>query len=232
WLISIADWDFRWQEVYRYERSIVLPKGTTIAMEYVYDNSADNIRNPRHPPGRVVWGQNTTDEMGDLWVQLVPRTAGDYTSLNADVQRKHSTELQVDPDYAPAHNNLAAMLQLAGRTDEAVEHYRRAATLRPDNVEARANLGQLLSARREERAAAAEFRAVLAMREDNPQALAGLAWIEATSTDRSLRNPENAVHLAERAAVATKQHDLTVFDALAAAYAAAGRFDEAVHATE
>ena len=308
WLISIADWDFRWQEVYRYERSIVLPKGTTIAMEYVYDNSADNIRNPRHPPGRVVWGQNTTDEMGDLWVQMVPRTAGDSPSLNADVQRKHHTEdlaaytkllqadptnpfrhdavadlyletrqldaaidhfrqslalnprsastqynlgyalalqgrrdaaiesfraaLQVDPDYAPAHNNLAAMLQLAGRTDEAVEHYRRAATLRPDNVEARANLGQLLSARREERAAAAEFRAVLAMRDDNPQALAGLAWIEATSTDRSLRNPEDAVHLAERAAVATTRRDLTVLDALAAAYAAASRFDEAVHATE
>src|SRR5205809_3125190 len=92
WLISIADWDFRWQEVYRYERSIALPKGTTIAMEYVYDNSADNIRNPRHPPGRVVWGQNTTDEMGDLWVQMVPRTAGDSPSLNADVQRKRSSE--------------------------------------------------------------------------------------------------------------------------------------------
>jgi tetratricopeptide (TPR) repeat protein len=308
WLISIADWDFRWQDVYRYEQSIVLPKGTTIAMEYVYDNSADNIRNPRHPPGRVVWGQNTTDEMGDLWVQIVSRTAGDYPSLNADVQRKQNTEdlaaytkllqadptnplrhdavaslylvtrqldaaidhfrqslalnprsastqynlgyalalqgrrdaamesfraaLQVDPDYASAHNNLAAMLQLAGRADEAVEHYRRAVTLRPDNVEARANFGQLLSARREERAAAAEFRAVLAVRDDYPQALAGLAWIEATSTDRSLRNPEDAIHLAERAAAATRRRDLTVLDALAAAYAAAGRFDEAVHATE
>ena len=43
-------------------------------MRYTYDNSAANPRNPHQPPQRVVWGQNTTDEMGDLWLQVVPRT--------------------------------------------------------------------------------------------------------------------------------------------------------------
>ena len=132
-----------------------------------------------------------------------------------------------DPDYAQAHSNLAAMLQLAGRGGEAVEHYRRAIALRPDNLEARANLGQLLSSSGEEGAAAAEFRRVLAMRADYPQALAGLAWLEATSSDRLLRNTEEAVRLAERAAGVTNRRDLLVLDALAVAYAAAGRFDEA-----
>ena len=106
-------------------------------------------------------------------------------------------------------------------------HYRRAIALRPDNLEARANLGQLLSSSGEEGAAAAEFRRVLAMRADYPQALAGLAWLEATSSDRLLRNTEEAVRLAERAAGVTNRRDLLVLDALAVAYAAAGRFDEA-----
>ncbi len=52
---------------------IALPRGRRSAMRYTYDNSAANVRNPHRPPARVVWGQNTTDEMGDLWLQVVPR---------------------------------------------------------------------------------------------------------------------------------------------------------------
>ena len=41
-LISIPDWDLRWQHVYRYQTPVALPKGTTISMRYRYDNSASN----------------------------------------------------------------------------------------------------------------------------------------------------------------------------------------------
>src|SRR5205085_8418427 len=91
-LIAIADWDFRWQDVYRYKTPIALPKGTTIAMRYTYDNSAANPRNPHQPPGRIVWGQNTSDEMGDLWLQVVPRRAEDSASLERDFRRKAFAE--------------------------------------------------------------------------------------------------------------------------------------------
>ena len=64
WLIAIDDWDFRWQDVYRYAAPFALPKGTTLSMRYVYDNSADNPRNPHRPPARVVWGQNTVGRDG------------------------------------------------------------------------------------------------------------------------------------------------------------------------
>ena len=88
-LIAIADWDFRWQDVYRYAAPIALPKGTTISMRYTYDNSAANPRNPHRPPARVVWGQNTSDEMGDLWLQVVPRADADVArSSTADFRRK------------------------------------------------------------------------------------------------------------------------------------------------
>ncbi len=55
-LIHIADWDFRWQHVYRYTEPIRLPRGTTVAMRYVYDNCAANPRNPQVPPGARALG--------------------------------------------------------------------------------------------------------------------------------------------------------------------------------
>jgi len=305
-LITIEDWDFRWQDVYRYATPLALPKGTRLSMRYTYDNSSSNVRNPHQPPARVVWGQNTTDEMGDLWIQVVPRTAGTLTLLTQDVRRKARAEdlaaytrlldadpdnplrhdavaalylddgqfdqavvhfrrslalnpapasthynlgyalsvrgrqaeaaaefseaLRIDPDYAQAHNNLGAALQLLGRTDDALAHFRRAVALRPDNIEARVNLAQLLSALGLAADAAGEFQRVLARRADDPQALSGLAWIRSTSSTESLRDPADAVRLAERAAALTFRRDISAIDALAAAYASAGRYDEAVAA--
>ena len=62
-LIWIKDWDFNWQGNYRYKTPIKLPKGTRVELEYTYDNSAANIRNPKNPPVGVHWGEQTTDEM-------------------------------------------------------------------------------------------------------------------------------------------------------------------------
>ena len=55
-LIHISDWDFRWQHVYRYAAPFTLPKGTRLEMQYTFDNSAENPRNPERPPGARVLG--------------------------------------------------------------------------------------------------------------------------------------------------------------------------------
>jgi Tfp pilus assembly protein PilF len=138
--------------------------------------------------------------------------------------------LRIDPDYAQAHNNLGALLELEGRRDEALEHFRRAVAIRPDQIDARINLAQLLSATGSDREGADAFRAALTIGPEDPGALSGLAWIRATARDESLRDPEQAVRLAERAAAATGRRDISVLDALAAAYASAGRFAEATTA--
>lgn len=62
-LIWIKNWDFNWQEQYAYKKPIHLPRGTVVKAKFVYDNSEDNFRNPNHPPKRVTWGEETTDEM-------------------------------------------------------------------------------------------------------------------------------------------------------------------------
>ncbi|HJT87089.1 MAG TPA: hypothetical protein VJ732_04515, partial [Bryobacteraceae bacterium] len=72
WLIRIPDWDPNWQAVYTYREPLFLPKGSVISMRYHYDNSARNPRNPNSPPQRVRAGNQSTDEMGHLWLQVLP----------------------------------------------------------------------------------------------------------------------------------------------------------------
>lgn len=62
-LVDVPDWDFNWQDTYLFREPLPIPKGTRLLLEAVYDNSAGNPDNPNHPPKRVSWGEETTDEM-------------------------------------------------------------------------------------------------------------------------------------------------------------------------
>jgi len=168
-LLSISDWNFRWQDVYRYRVPVRLPRGSTITMRYVYDNSAENVRNPSHPPRRVLWGQNTTDEMGDLWLQLVPRDPTDVERLASDVARKAREEdlkaytglLRLDPSNPLRHDAVALLYLQNGDAAQAVEHYQTSIRLAPDVASTQYNLGlALVAARRVDDAIAAFRRAV------------------------------------------------------------------------
>jgi len=71
-LIWIKDWDFAWQELYRFSDPPLLPAGTLIDMTWVFDNSEGNPANPHSPPKEVIWGHQTTDEMASLSLTVVP----------------------------------------------------------------------------------------------------------------------------------------------------------------
>ena len=87
-VMHIKDSDCRWQHVYREETPIPLPKGTRLSMEYTYDNSASNVRNPELPPARVFWEQRSRDEMGDLWFQLLTSNESDRARLRSRGRRQ------------------------------------------------------------------------------------------------------------------------------------------------
>ena len=59
-----------------------LPADTRVEMEFTYDNSEANPRNPNHPPARVRWGPGTNDEMAGLHIQVVPVDPNDAEELS------------------------------------------------------------------------------------------------------------------------------------------------------
>lgn len=71
-LVWVDDWDFNWQLQYAFKEPIHVPKGSKIRIEAIYDNSADNPRNPNNPPKTVTWGEQTTDEMFLMIVGYIP----------------------------------------------------------------------------------------------------------------------------------------------------------------
>ncbi|HMH48656.1 MAG TPA: hypothetical protein VK548_00375 [Candidatus Acidoferrum sp.] len=67
-LIHIDDWDFNWQGSYTFTKPVPLPAGTRIDMVALFDNSAENLRQPTRPPRPVSWGEGTTDEMAIVFI--------------------------------------------------------------------------------------------------------------------------------------------------------------------
>jgi len=79
-LFAIDDWDFNWQGRYNYVEPVRLPKGAVVRTTLVYDNSADNPRNPSDPPILVHWGEGSTDEMGTIGLGFVAVNESDAAS--------------------------------------------------------------------------------------------------------------------------------------------------------
>ena len=341
-LLRIDDWDFNWQDEYRYREAVHLPAGTRLEMRYVYDNSAANPRNPHDPPQPVRFGPRSTDEMAQVLLQVLTIHAGDEAVLTRNLRLREARDeilgyqallrrdptdhesrtglavrylevgqveaameelreaIRLAPDFPDAHYNFAGALQVQGAVEEAIAAYRRAIEIEPGYGEAHNNLGALLEtvgdranavshyrlaiqflprlaaahynlatallaggqpgeavveaiaayrqaiefqtgyaaahhglgaallADGQPAAAVAEYRQALDLNPDMAGTLLDLAWLRATASESSLRDPLEALALAERArALAGDDHPL-VLDALAAAYASGGRFDQAI----
>jgi tetratricopeptide (TPR) repeat protein len=138
-LILIKQWDFKWQGDYRYQQPIYLPRGTTLHMHFSYDNSAENIRNPNNPPRRVKYGLQTTDEMGELWLQVLPRNpaernilAKDFYGHLAQVTINYNEYLlKENPKDAEAHTAAGRAKVFFGRIPEALRHFQAAINAQP-----------------------------------------------------------------------------------------------------
>lgn len=141
----------------------------------------------------------------------------------------HERAVKLRPDFAEAHNNLGADYGELGRWQEAEQEFRRAIQLKPDYADAYGNLGNLYVIHGRNADAAREYRKSLACNPDRPSPLNNLAWILATDPCDSLRNATEAMRMAGRACELTGYQDPCSLDTLAAAYASAGRFTEAIN---
>ncbi len=229
-VMHITDWDFRWQHVYREVTPIRLPKGTRLSMEYTYDNSAENVRNPQLPPAKVYWGQRSKDEMGDLWFQLLATNERDRELMREQINTKMATEdiagyetmLRVDPKDAELHDDVALLYMGVGQMPQAVRHFEASVALKPDSAAAQFNLGTALAQAGRFDDATAALRAALARRRDYALAHNNLGQVLLAQG----KTGEALTHLQE--AVRLDAANPQALFGLAEAYAARGSFDLAI----
>jgi protein O-mannosyl-transferase len=139
----------------------------------------------------------------------------------------------IRPDFAEAQNNLGRCLLQQGRADEAVAHLRKAQEIQPDYAEAHYNLGSALLQKGQVDEAGLQFQKLLAIQPESvvaQQSLAGIAWRLATSPNPELRNGAKALELALQSIRHSGNNNPMMTATLAAAYAEAGHFDQAVAA--
>ena len=157
-LIRIPNWDLNWQAVYHYRKPVALPRGTVVSMRFHYDNSAQNPRNPNTPPRRVKAGNQSTDEMGHLWLQLLTNEDRDRAVLEEALMRRR---LENDPSNAAAHFSLASLLLARNEYAAAIDHFEQALHVNPDQPLALNNLGAALQGSGRLDEAAARFEQAL-----------------------------------------------------------------------
>jgi Flp pilus assembly protein TadD/mono/diheme cytochrome c family protein len=233
-LIDITDWDFRWQHVYRFVTPIRLPKGSRLSMRYTYDNSSSNPRNPERPPARARWGQRSSDEMGDLWIQVLTRDRSDLERLTRDFGPKvaaedvrgYEMEIARHPADTALHDDVALLYLELGRHDDAIAHFQASLKLQPGTAAAHYNLGTALTLARRLNEAAGEYRE--ALRIDPAYANAhnnlGNVFVAEGNYAAAIAEFTEVVRLQPASPSGLKN--------LAAAYAIAGQFDRAVETAD
>ena len=174
-------------------------------------------------------------------LKIEPRLAEAHLNLaNLLLQRKQADDaiahfqqaLKLAPNLPAAHNNLANALLAKGQVDEAIVHCQQALKLAPNLAEAHNNLANALLQKGRCGEAVSHYQAAVTALPNHPHLLSNLAWVLATCPQASARDGARAVELADQARRLAGDEDPMLLGTLAAAYAEAGRFADAVAAAQ
>ena len=163
------------------------------------------------------------DNLGNAALQK-----GDVDEAIAQYQKA----LGIKPDYAGACYNLGHALFQKGQVDGAIAEYRKALQINPNIAGVYDSLGNALLQKGEADQAIAQYQKALEIKPDAVDVLNNLAWLLATSPDGHIRDGVQAVKYAEHACELTHYEVTVAVGTLAAAYAEAGRYDDAVARAE
>ncbi len=140
--------------------------------------------------------------------------------------------VQIEPENAYNQFKLAVLFAQEGKYDEAVSHYKAALRAHPEYVEARNNLALALFAKGQSEEAVRQLREALRISPGWLEASNNLAWTLATSKNSTESDTLEAVKLAEDVCKRDKQKRPGMLDTLAVAYAAAGRYSDAIQTAQ
>ncbi len=155
---------------------------------------------------------------------LIFSAKGDYDQAMLDF----SAAIRIRPDFAEALNHRGVVSWKQGKVDEAERDYKAAIELKRGLAEPYLNLGAVAASRGDYKTAVSHYRQALQLNPKFTAAHNDLAWILATAPDESVRDPQSAVAYAQKACELSQFKNPNALDTLAAALAAAGRYDEAV----
>jgi len=140
--------------------------------------------------------------------------------------------LRLKPDWPQIHNKLAVVFLRLGRLDDAITHYEYSVELEPDQPDVHKELGMLFLQQSDFERVIFHWQKALDLQPQSIELMNNLAWIVATNPNPRFRDPQKAVSLAERACEISSYQVPGSLDTLSAAYAAAGRFSDAVATAE
>ncbi len=185
-------------------------------------------------------------ELGDQWgvaaaeyrkaIAIEPRRFQAHTDLanllstkgsHEEALKEYQEALRLNPNDPPTHMNFGMLLVDQGRFDDAAREYAEAARLAPDDPRPIYQMGKASLRQGQSAEAVKHFRDALTIERSDYQTLTWLARALAADENDSVRNPTEAVSLAEQANELTGGEQPFVMDTLAIAYAAAGRFKDA-----
>ena len=138
--------------------------------------------------------------------------------------------VRIQPDFALGYYNQGRLLSMEGKNAEAIERLKKAVELAPISPVTQNELAKLLQAEHHKREAISYLENVLKLDPDAIVVQENLAWVLATTAPAEGGDPQRAVALAERLCRVLPSPDIFALETLAAAYAAAGRYAEAVPA--
>ena len=147
---------------------------------------------------------------------------------SAEAIEQYRSALRIDPNLATVRIKLGLELASQGKIDEAIEQYRSALRINPYDATTHCKTGHLLCRRKDFGAAIEQYEQAIRLYQNYPEAKNNLAWLLATCPDASLRDGHRAVELALSTEQLSGSGNASVLDTLAAAYAEAGRYPEAV----
>ena len=198
-----------------------------------YAITYNNLGNKLAAAGRL----DQAVECYRLALQANPEFAKTHNNLGMSLQlqgdvmaatRHFRRAIEIDPNYGQAHLRLGHALESQGQLDEALRHCRLALQIAPDNAAAHYRVAVILIGTGRAEGAGKHLQEAARLKHSWVAPINTAAWLLATHPNANIREPREAVQLAQQAAALTHRQDATVLDTLAAAFAAEGQFDQAV----
>ncbi len=142
--------------------------------------------------------------------------------------KDYTEAIRLDPKYAAAYNNRATAYRNMQEYPSAIADYSESIRLNPRQVVAYFNRAIAFRNTKDYGRALADYTEAGRLDPTYAMAFEGVGWLSATCPDARYRNGKTAVESARKACELTRWKDPVCLETLAAAYAEAGKFDEAV----